>query len=84
MTLTLDTVLAAQDGNDAALQAMIDAGSWSLEGKMGRAMMAAIEDGRCMLGLNGAYDYWGNYIPSRTEVQPGTMGSVEYVSENNG
>jgi len=79
--LTLNTVLAAEDGEDAALQAMIDAGCWSLQGSMGRAMMAAIEDGRCILGPNGARDYWGNYIPSRTEVEPGTKGSVEYAAE---
>lgn len=78
--VTLETVLAAQDGDDAALQAMIDAGQWSLEGSMGRAMMAAIEDGRCVLGPHPAYDYWGNRIPSRTEVEPGSKGSVEYAA----
>ena len=77
--MDLDTVLAAQDGDDNALQRMIDAGAWSFEGSMGRAMMAAIEDGRCVLGPNGAWDYWGNYIPSRTEVKAGTKGSVEYA-----
>jgi len=77
--MDLDTVLAAQDGDDAALQAMIDAGSWGFEGSMGRAMMRAIEDGRCVLGPNGARDYWGNYIPSRFEVEPGTKGSMEYA-----
>ena len=77
--MDLDTVLAAQDGDDAALQRLIDAGAWGLEGSMGRAMMAAIEDGRCVLGPESARDYWGNYIPSRTEVQPGTKGSVGYA-----
>ena len=81
MTPTLATVLAAEDGEDDALQAMIDAGSWSFQGSMGRAMMDAIEDGRCILGPNGARDYWGNYIPSRFEVEPGTMGSIGYAAK---
>jgi hypothetical protein len=80
MALTLDDVLAAQGEDDAALQRLIDAGAWSLEGAMGRAMMRAIEDGRCVLGETGARDYWGNYIPSRHEVEPGTKGSIEYAA----
>ena len=79
MSIDLDTVLAAQDGDTQALQAMIDAGAWSLEGSMGRAMMDAITDGRCILGPCGARDYWGNYIPSRDEVKPGSKGSIEYA-----
>lgn len=78
---TLETVLAAQDGDDAALQSLINEGQWSLEGSMGRAMMAAIEDGRCTLGPNRARDYWGNTIPSRDDVVPGTVGSVGFVAE---
>ena len=81
MMPSLATVLTAEDGEDAALQEMIDAGCWSLHGSMGRAMMAAIEDGRCILGPNGARDYWGNYIPSRFEVEPGTMGSIGYAAK---
>ena len=81
MTVDLDTVLAAQDDDDTALQRMIDAGAWSFEESMGRTMMRAIEDGRCVLGPHGARDYWGNYIPFRFEVEPGTMGSVEYAAE---
>jgi hypothetical protein len=65
----------------AMLQDLIDRGIWGLEGSMGRAMMAAIEDGRCTLGPAPARDYWGNYIPSRTEVEPGTKGSVEYAAK---
>jgi hypothetical protein len=78
--IDLDTVLAAQDDDDAALQRMIDAGAWSFEGSMGRAMMAAIEDGRCILGPDPAWDYWGNRIPSRSEIEPGTMGSIGYAA----
>ena len=40
-----------------------------------------IEDGQCMLGEEGHRDYWGNYVPSRTEVKAGTKGSPEYMKE---
>jgi hypothetical protein len=62
------------------LQELINSGmAWRLEGSVGRAAMAAIEDGECILGEVGHHDYWGNYIPSRYEVQPGTKGSIEYA-----
>lgn len=63
------------------LQALIDNGmAWRLEGYVGRAAMAAIEAGECVLGEVGHRDYWGNYVPSRHEVVPGTPGSVEYAT----
>jgi len=77
--IDLQTVLDAQCNDDSALQRLINEGAWSFEGSTGRLMMAAIEDGRCVLGPNGARDYWGNYIPSRDEVRPGTKGSIEYA-----
>jgi hypothetical protein len=62
------------------LQELIDSGmAWRLEGSVGRAAMAALEDGECILGEAGHHDYWGNYIPSRYEVAPGTKGSIEYA-----
>jgi hypothetical protein len=67
-----------------ALQRMIDAGQWGFEGSVGRAMMAAIEAGACMLGERPARDYWGNRIPSRHEVKAGTKGSRDYVAERMG
>ena len=64
------------------LQGLIDSGmAWRLEGSVGREAMAAIEDGVCILGETGHRDYWGNYIPSRYEVVPGTKGSVEYAEQ---
>lgn len=62
------------------LQALIDSGdAWRLEGAVGRAAMAAIENGDAVLGEVGHHDYWGNYVPSRHEVVPGTLGSVGYA-----
>lgn len=68
----------------AAIQRQINAGQWSLQGSHGRAMMQAIEDGYCLCGKDGARDYYGNYIPSRDEVKPGTKGSKRYVEINRG
>lgn len=63
-------------------QGFIDNGSaWLMEGSVGRTAMELIEAGVCVLGHEGHRDYWGNYIPSRYEVEPGTKGSVEYAEE---
>lgn len=61
-------------------QRLIDSGlAWKLQGSYGRQAMALIDAGVCMLGKEGHRDYWGNYVPSRYEVEPGTKGSPEYV-----
>jgi hypothetical protein len=61
-------------------QQLINTGTaWRLEGSVGRTAMDLIESGRCALGEEGHRDYWGNYVPSRHEVEPGTKGSIEFV-----
>lgn len=65
----------------ASMQRMISGGQWSFEGSVGRAMHDAIEAGVCVLGASPATDYWGNRIPSRYEVKPGTMGSIGYAND---
>jgi hypothetical protein len=63
----------------AEMQLLINSGQvWLMEGSMGRSAMALIESGECILGEEGHRDYWGNYVPSRTEVEAGMKGSVEY------
>lgn len=68
----------------AAIQRAINAGHWSMQGSFGRTMMRAIEAGNCMLGKNRARDYYGNTIPSRDDVEPGTKGSYDYVVDARG
>lgn len=80
----LDAILAVENGEDETayydgLQTLIDNGMWSLEGSMGRAMADAINAGACVLGPKPARDYYGNRIPSRYEVEPGTKGSWAYA-----
>jgi hypothetical protein len=89
----LDDVLNIEDWGVAesadeyykSLQRAINSGEgWRLQGSFGRAMMAAIEGGACMLGSSGCRDYWGNYIPSRDEVVDGSKGSRGYVVKARG
>lgn len=66
-------------------QNLINSGmAWRLEGHVGRTCMQAIEDGACMLGPDPHADFYGNRIPSRTEVQEGTKGSRGYVVDRMG
>lgn len=82
-------VLENGDGTEedyaVAMQQAINGGvAWKFQGSVGRDMMAALEAGICMLGKTGAADYYGNYIPSRDQVQEGTKGSYQYVAEKMG
>ena len=61
-------------------QHLIDTGgAWHLEGHIGHTAMGLIEAGLCTLGSVAHEDYWGNRVPSKHEVMPGSMGSQEYV-----
>jgi hypothetical protein len=74
-----------EDEYFAALQRAINSGhAWKMQGSYGRAMMDAIEMGKCMLGPDPARDYWGNRVPARDEVQSGTKGSYAFVAEKYG
>jgi hypothetical protein len=86
--LTLNDINTIESDEDAteedyflSIQRAINSGVWSLQGSYGRAMMDAIEAGRCVLGRNRARDYWGNTIPSRDDVKQGTKGSYEFVAD---
>ena len=72
--------MTAADFGLPSMQELIDTGmAWKLEGHVGRQCMEAIEAGICTLGPVGHRDYWGNYVPSKSEVEPGTKGSQEFV-----
>lgn len=89
--LNVNDCLAIEGENESeedyylAIQRAINSGSaWSFQGSYGRAMMDAIECGACCLGRTSARDYYGNYIPSRDEVQSGTKGSLAFVADRMG
>ena len=62
-----------------AFQGMIDDGSvWLLQGSYGRQAMAYIDAGLCALGPRAHHDYYGNRVPGREDVEPGSKGTLEY------
>lgn len=76
---------AERDGlNDypvAFLQNLIDTGEgWRWEGALGQAIVAALEDGTCVLGPATHRDYYGRVVPARGDVAPGEKGSLEYAN----
>ena len=81
-----DDIIAYEEGEldeestIAMFQKAINSGlAWKLQGNYGRLAMDYINAGLCMLGEEGHRDYYGNYVPSRHEVKPGTKGSQEFV-----
>lgn len=104
---TLDSLMQLEQADTesesrTALQALIDAGSWNLEGATGRAMMDALDSGLCILpsawkdGVSRPLDEttleqhrdllrpvirdaYGNIIPFREMVKPGSLGTIEYA-----
>jgi hypothetical protein len=89
--LTLDecrTIEGETEGDEdayfEAIQRAINEGAWNFQGSYGRAMMAAIEAGDCLLGRSGFTDAYGNPIPSRADVQAGTKGSLAFVANARG
>jgi hypothetical protein len=60
------------------LQEWINLGiAWKMEGSVGRAAMAALESGECMLPKQAHFDYYGNRIPSRDELKKGSKGTYQ-------
>lgn len=58
------------------LQELINSGqAWHMEGSVGRNAMHAIKIGLCMLPKKSFTDYYGNRIPARQELKPGTKGT---------
>jgi hypothetical protein len=80
----VDAVVVAETANTleeqvGAMQSCINSGiCWQMQGSMGRTAMDMMRAGYCTLGEHGNYDAYGDYVPSRSEVKPGTVGSVEY------
>ncbi len=71
--------------DDEMIQRLINTGmAWQMEGSIGRDCMRAIEAGRAMCGTESRRNYWGNVVPSRYDVKPGTKGSFDYVVERMG
>ena len=84
--MTFDPELEAErDGLNsypvAFLQNLIDNGEgWMSEGALGRAIVKALEDGRCVLGPVAHRDYHTRVVPARGDVEPGAKGSLDYAN----
>jgi len=84
--MTFDPELEAErDGLShypvAFLQNLIDNGEgWQAEGALSRAIVNALEDGRCVLGPVAHRDYNNRVVPARRDVAPGAKGSLEYAN----
>lgn len=79
MATIIDEIREAQALNGVTqLQSLIESGEvWKFEGAMGRAAMAALESGECFLPDHATFDYYGNRLPARSELKPGTKGTLE-------
>ena len=69
------------------MQSLIESGTaWKMEGAVGRTAMELLRSGACFLPKQSHRDYYGNRIPSRTEVKEGTTGSlqnaIKFFTEN--
>lgn len=69
------------------IQSLIESGTaWKMEGAVGRTAMDLLRSGACFLPKQSHRDYYGNRIPSRTEVKEGTTGSlqnaIKFFTEN--
>lgn len=87
----IDAIMQLEDGDGddleqaKALQQLINSGTvWKLQGSYGRGASNALEAGFVMLGKHPSADYYGNRVPSRDEVQPGTKGSRQLVVDQHG
>jgi len=85
MTDDPELARSLQDGRDhdpvAFLQNLIDNGEgWQSEGALSRAIVNALEDGRCVLGPVAHRDYNNRVVPARMDVAPGAKGSLEYAN----
>ena len=50
---------------------------WKMEGSVGRYASDLLSSGVCMLPKKSHRDYYGNSIPSRKDLKPGTKGTYK-------
>ena len=60
------------------MQELINKGHvWTLEGSVGREASRLLDSGACMLPKVPRRDYYGNTVPSRDMLKPGTKGTFK-------
>jgi hypothetical protein len=64
-------------------QKLISSGTvWGLQGSYGRQAMQLLRDGKCELGEQQFKDAYGNVVPSKYDVKPGTTGAPLETRKN--
>ena len=83
MNLTFEQIRELQKQYGVtSIQEMIDNGmAWKMEGSIGRHAMSLLKSGICMLPEKQTKDYYGNIVPARTDLEPGTKGTLENAIE---
>jgi hypothetical protein len=65
-------------GNPFVMQGLIESGqAWLMEGSCGRAANDYLTEGVCFLPREAHRDYWGNQVPGRDMLKPGTKGTLQ-------
>ena len=77
--MTIERITELQEAHGLKqMQDLINSGdAWKMEGSYGRAAMANLDSGACMLPTESHWDYWGNLVPSRDMLQDGTKGTLQ-------
>lgn len=72
----IETFDDEEDGQIEAYQILINSGQvWHMSGTYGRQAMELLRCGLCELGEIRFKDAYGNTVPSRYDVKPGTTGA---------
>jgi hypothetical protein len=82
--MNIEQITAKQKENGLFRQQLLilSGDIWKFEGSAGRAAMASLESGECYLPASDSrpgrvYDYYGNVVPFRDDLQPGSKGTLE-------
>lgn len=81
--ITLERIIELQKKYGVtSTQKGIDNGQcWHFEGSQGRLAMSCLKSGICILPEQHEYDAYGNYVPSRNDLQDGTQGTLGLAQE---
>ena len=71
------TALQKKHGFDKMQESINSGMAWKMEGSVGREAMALLDSGACMLPKEFKMDYYGNRVPSRDVLKPGTKGTFK-------
>ena len=77
LTFKAITKLQKDYGFDKIQESINTGLAWKMEGSVGREAMALLESGACMLPKEFNVDYYGNRVPSRDVLKPGTKGTFK-------